>query len=204
MAREIVNQFVQTGMKIDRSSMSNLVITQKNYMYTCIMDLRDKTIYIASLLKPLQGTDDHYGTVTPIHQRPFPCVVLGAIIPPILHKSPSSGHLTSHHQLANFVIEQLRGDLKNDADHFCGFSLRYDGDKKMSLSPTSRTLNPGYNGSLEPLVNRAIAAFLRPKLAKIGLTLLFVEARTDPVAQAAIRGQGAHAAGLFAQIQGKQ
>lgn len=200
MPRTPLTHFSRTNMKIDYASLSNLVITQKGYMYTCIMDLRDKTIYIASLEKPELKKDDHYGTVTPVYQNLFPCVVLGKPIHPILHKSASSGHLTSHHQLANLVIRAKRGNVKEDIIHFCGFSLRYDGPGRMSLSPTSRTLNPGYNGTLEPIIMREIANFISPKLKLLKLTLESVGARITPDIAQAKRGKAIIPKGMLSQI----
>ena len=150
MARKVVTNFDKTGMNIDMYSLRNLVGAQTKNMYTGVMDLRKNTIYFAPLRKPAKAEDDHYGTKTPEHLNAFPCMILGKVIDPILHKvtdpTDKDKQITSHDQLAQKVISLLGNGSPDD---FCGFALRFEENKKVMLAPTSRTLNPGYNGQLE-------------------------------------------------------
>lgn len=200
--RPLVRNFSQS-IRIDQSSLSNLVITQKNYMYTCAMDLKDGTIYIASLARPSDEVDDHYSTKTPKYQDAFPCFVMNKKIDPIVHKGKSG--ITSHHQLACFIIDNKAGCKLVD---FCGFSLRYDQDKKMSFSPTSRTLNGSIkgrsNGCLEDILSQKICAFLAPKLKMLNIGISKVEARVDPASAAVARGGVVIPVNLLSRIQEKK
>ena len=102
--------------------------------------------------------------------------VKGRIIAPIKHKDPGNPkEVTSHDQ---FVIAIGGGE-----ENFCGFALRFEasqGKLDVKLSPTSRSLNPGFNGCLEECIFDAVYRFLGPKLALLGMKLIKVEAGTDP------------------------
>ena len=93
MGRPMVESFSAEGLNIDRSSLSNIVIAQTKYMFTGVMNLRTKTIYLASLGPPEEAKDDHYGTKMPMNQvaslsipeptlivaQPFDPTLLGAV-----------------------------------------------------------------------------------------------------------------------------
>lgn len=147
--RPVVKVFSHNGMTVERDSLSNLVIAQTKNMYTGVMHLKTKVIYFAALAKPEHDKDDHYGTHTPKHLDAFPCRVLGETIVPIIHKDPKNP-ITSHEQLVQFVLGRLNN--RSTAEDFCGFALRFEDGKKVALSPTSRTLNPGGNGQLEQVI----------------------------------------------------
>ena len=198
-ARAEVNAFDKEGINIDYDSLSNLVIAQTKYMFTGVMNLRTKTIYFASLAPPEEAKDDHYGTKMPIHREVFPCKVAGQVIEPIVHKSKSKGSITSHDQLANKVVEIVGGGVT--AEDFCGFALRFEGATSVALAPTSRTLNPGHNGELEPAIMTELEVYLSPKLALLGLKLQKARARVDPDSAQAARGGVVAPKGLFAQLK---
>ena len=65
------------------------------------------------------------------------------------------------------MIRLGRGGSEED---FCGFSLRFQ-DGTAALSPTSRSLNPGYGGKLEDCIKHELIIYLGPKLARVGFTL---------------------------------
>lgn len=168
MARPEVNPFVgNPGITIDYSSYDVLERAEAGNNFSGIMNLADNAIYLAPLARPAK--DDHYNTQEPA----FLCKVAGALIDPLVH----SEALTSHHQLANFVIAQGGGGKLED---FCGFALRFSSAKQADLAPTSRTLNPGYNGTLEDTLFQAIYAFLKPKLDRVGKTLEKAGPRVNP------------------------
>lgn len=152
------------------------------------MDMRDKTLYFGPLAKP--ADHDHYGTVAPLYR----CRVCGADIAPIVHSSA----LTSHAQLAQFVIARIGGT----EDDFCGFALRFEEGARAALAPTSRTLNPGYNGQLEDVLLDAVFLHLRPKLQLLGVTLAKAGARITPDQAQVARGGVVIPRGLLAGIQG--
>ncbi len=190
MARAVVGgEFSSAGMHIDRDSRSNLVVARAGNMFTGIMDMRDKTLYFGPLAKPAEH--DHYGTVAPL----YTCRVRGAVIAPIVHSSA----LTSHAQLAQFVIGRLGHGTEDD---FCGFALRFEEGARAALAPTSRTLNPGYNGQLEDVILDALYLYLRPKLQLLGVTLAKAGARITPDQAQAARGGVVIPRGLLAGIQG--
>ena len=74
------------------------------------------------------------------------------------------------------MIRLGRGGSEED---FCGFSLRFQ-DGTAALSPTSRSLNPGYSGGLEDCIKQELIFYLGPKLAMVGFRLGGVDARIDP------------------------
>ena len=205
MARTAVTNFNKKGMNIDMDSLRNLVGAQTKNMFTGVMDLRTNTIYFAPLQKPPRPEDDHYGTIAPSPEQlhRFPCKVLGTVIDPILHKvtdpTDRDKQITSHDQLAQKVILLLRN---GSADDFCGFALRFEEGKKVMLAPTSRTLNPGYNGQLEEPILNAILAFLKPKLGLLGFDLEIAAARISPDVAQANRGGALIPRGLLGGIQG--
>jgi hypothetical protein len=165
------------------------------------MDIETGVIYLAALAKPEKAEDDHYNTVEPPKIWPCDNKVCGKKLDPITHKDPGNP-LTSHHNLANHVITECKmGDPTTAIDRFCGFSLRNDGNKCMSFSRTSRTLNPGGNGLLEEVLTSKIMAFLSPKLKLIGLGLSEVAQRITPDQAQAARGGAVAPSALFAQIR---
>lgn len=198
--RAVVLNFDGSGLRIDRDSLSNLVIAQTKYMFTGVMDLRTKTIYFASLAPPEELKDDHYGTQMPLHRDAFPCKIMGRIIEPIVHKSRNKDSITSHDQLANIIVGMLGGGVSSN--DFCGFALRFEGSTTVKLAPTSRTLNPLSNGELEPEIMAALEIYLRPKLALLGLKLEKARARVDPDSAQAARGGAVAVPGLFASLRG--
>ena len=173
-------------------------------MFCGVMNLVTKTIYLAALHGYAAHEVDKkgvklngYGTVNPPHATVFPQLiplggvpssadwlptlgngqrVKGRIIAPIKHKDPGNPkEVTSHDQ---FVIAIGGGE-----ENFCGFALRFEasqGKLDVKLSPTSRSLNPGFNGCLEECIFDAVYRFLGPKLALLGMKLIKVEAGTDP------------------------
>ena len=92
-------------------------------------------------------------------------------------------------------------------EDFCGFSLRFQ-DGTAALSPTSRSLNPGYGGKLEDCIKHELIIYLGPKLDRLGFRLGGVEARTNPdaafqarAARAGIQGAVPLPRGLLAGIK---
>lgn len=203
MARQLVENFDKGGMKIDPYSLRNLVGAQTKNMYTGVMDMRSKTVYFAALKTPEKKEDDHYGTKTPTHLHLFPTMVLGKVVPPILHKVTDpvdkDKQITSHDQLAKKVIEILGN---GSFDDFCGFALRFEEGKKVMLAPTSRTLNPGGNGQLEESILKALLVFLKPKLALLTWDLEIASARVTPDMAQAQRGGALIPKNLLAGLKG--
>lgn len=186
------------NLNLDQSSLSNLVIAQTMNSFTGVVNIHTGTIYICGLSG---AGDDHYGTVTPIHQVAFPQMVRGQPVPAIIHNDPIT-QITSHDQLANLVVNRGGG---HSADEFAGFSLRFRSNKQVVMSPTSRTLNSGAgfeNGNIEEVLMQALLAYLGPKLALLGFTLEETVARTNPNAAQAARGGPIAPSGLFAAIRG--
>ena len=166
MARTELTNFDPAGMTIGEDSLSNIVIAQTRHSFSAVMNITTKRIFVSALSAPLAGQPDHYQTQTPLHQDAFPQKLLGSVIAPIIHKNPVNP-ITSHSQLAQAVIGLGGGASEDD---FCGFSLRFE-DGTAALSPTSRSLNPGYSGGLENCIKQELIIYLGPKLDRLGFRL---------------------------------
>jgi len=187
MTRATLTAFDSAGMSIDEGSLSNVVAAQTGNMCSGVMNLATKVIYFGPLAKP--AVNDHYETENP----KFECFVAGQIIRPIVHNTEN----TSHAQLAEFVIAAGGGASQDD---FCGFALRFEAGNVVKLAPTSRTLNPGYNGELEPAIMEKLYLYLLPKLAMLGKTLSQSAARITPDQAQINRGGVVIPRGLLAAI----
>jgi hypothetical protein len=159
--RERVTEFTAKDLTIEKGSENSLKSAVLNNNFCGIMHIGDKTIYLA----PLANTNPNYETVPP----KMDCLIGTEIIRPIMHQEASEN--TSHLQLARVVIpsettvvwerDKNLDDAVDPYHAYCGFALRFEGDKEVALSPTSRSLNLE-NGKLEgPLYDRLFEFFDR-------------------------------------------
>ena len=174
--RPLVTSYDGSRINWDADSLEQFKLAGVNNYYTGCMNIETGMVYLGPLAafakyplgKPREG----------IHK----CA--GSEITPITHGQNS---MTSHHQIASHV---LTGDKFGAAEEtemvkFCGFSLRFQGDHSLEVSPTSGTLNLNTGGqgrALEPALLDPLCAFLQTQATKhkgAGWTVVKDEVRTQ-------------------------
>jgi hypothetical protein len=198
-SRPIVQTFDNSNLSIDAGSKRSLDSAVDGNNFTACMDLTTKIMYFAPLAPSPVAGENHYATVPPS----FQCSVGGAVIAPLVHSN--QGGKTGHQQVAEFVLSTLGVALTAaNEERFCGFALRFEAPSAIAFAATSRHLNPGENGQLEPAILDAVFNYLTAELGKIPIsrTLAKAAARTSPAAVAARIGGAAVATNRMAMLGG--
>jgi hypothetical protein len=185
--RPELSSFSAEGMTLDDGSSRSIAEAMPGNMFTGIMDLRSKIIYFGPLAPA--AVNSHYPTIVPNYS----CFAAGRVVAPIVHDNSKQ---TSHSQFAHHAIGQLGNGTEDD---FCGFALRFEENLQVALAPTSRSLNPGENGTLESIVLDALYFYLKVRL--FPKVLYKATARTSMAAKQASLGLGVRPAGFMQGIQ---
>jgi hypothetical protein len=182
-SRKLLARFDPAGLSIDHGSWRSLALALDYNNFTACMDVETKVMYFGPLApSPIAG-ENHYTTIAPA----YPCFCAGPRIAPIVHTNAAGG-MTGHQRLVLHVLA-ARGlpPSPENEERFCGFALRFEPPEtegqraRIAFAATSRHLNPGDNGQLEPALLDAVLNYLTGELGKLPVNRMVrkVEARTS-------------------------